>query len=471
MFVAPLPDVTVQFNQPVDRASAEASFALGPKGAADGVAGSFQWPDDRTLIFRPAQPLPLQTAFEAVVKAGVKSLGAAATMATEMRWTFTTVGVPRVVATEPADGDQHASSGQVRITFSNPMDQPSVESAITVIPKPGDTPYFYWDPGQFMLSMSLSMTPSTAYRVILTTDARDRYGQPLAQGLDLSFVTDQVQPGFRIFRTSRSGTFNAYLDPRVMLSSWNLGQLDLQLYSVDRADLITAESGFNPQGYHPPATGLLRTWSESIQDPPLNLPVTTATRLAADGATLPEGVYFLRVTAPQAARGFDDMFFVVSSANVVTKWTQRDLLLWIVDMSTGAPLAGLPIQVLDRSANAVAAATTDQDGLARVDVPGSMDSDLYRGYYVWAQVDGRTVLAGTSLERRHRALELPEQHQLPVQAARTGRLRVHRPPHLPAGRDRLLQGRCALRRRRQLLRCPRGRSHAPCARRPGAPGR
>jgi hypothetical protein len=279
MFVAPQPDITVQFNQPVDHTSAEASFSLAPSGDPNPVAGSFQWPDDHTFVFRPVQVLPLGTVFEAVVKPGTLALGASATMTQEKRWTFTTVGAPRVVSTEPANGNQNAGGGFVSITFSNPMDQESVETNLTVIPSPDDVPFFSWNSDGLTLFMSISTTPSTPYRVLVSTDAMDRYGQHLAEGLDLNFVTDRIQPSYNIFRSYHAGTFNAYLDPKLMVSSTNLDGLDFQLYSVDAQSLIVNEAKGN--GYSPPSSGLLRTWTETIQIRSNKAVVTTTTAAAA----------------------------------------------------------------------------------------------------------------------------------------------------------------------------------------------
>jgi hypothetical protein len=377
----------------VDHTSAEASFSLAPSGDPNPVAGSFQWPDDHTFVFRPVQVLPLGTVFEAAVKPGTIALGASATMTQEKRWSFTTVGVPRVVSTEPADGNQNAGGGFVSITFSNPMDQESVETNLTVIPSADDVPFFSWNPDGLTLFMSISSTPSTAYRVLLSTDAMDRYGQHLAEALDLNFVTDRIQPSYNIFRSYHAGTFNAYLDPKLMVSSTNLDRLDFQLYSVDAQSLIVYEAKGN--GYSPPSSGLLRTWTETIQDPPLNKAVVTTTRLAAAGSALAEGVYFLRLTSPASTRTADDMFFIVSSVNVVTKWTQHDVLVWLVDMNSGAPLANQTLQLLDRGGSPVRTVTTGADGVARTDLPSSPEDYYTSGWYVWLQAGGRTALAGT----------------------------------------------------------------------------
>jgi uncharacterized protein YfaS (alpha-2-macroglobulin family) len=393
MFVAPQPDVTVQFNQPVDHALAEASFTLTPSGGSP-VAGSFRWVNDTTFVFTSTESLPLQTRLEAQVSPGAKALGASATMTSEKRWSFTTIGVPRVLRTNPENGNQQASGGGVQIIFSNPMDHKSVEDHVTATPAPKDPPLFSWNPDDLAVYVSFSTTASSPYRVQLSTAAVDRYGQPLAEALDLSYVTAKIQPGFFILRTGRAGTFNAYLDSKIMVSSTNLDRLDLQLYSSDDTSLISHEN--KGTQYAPSGSSLIRSWSETIQDPPLNQPAITTTRLAAAGASLAEGVYFLRVTSPSVTYpGGGDLFFVVSSVNVVTKWTQHDVLVWLVDLQTGAPLSNQTFDLLDKNGTSVHSATTDAQGIARADLPTSFDY-YSSGAYVWFQSGGRTVLAGTN---------------------------------------------------------------------------
>ncbi len=393
-FVGPEEEIKVGFNQPVDRPSAEAGFSLVPQGTTNPVAGSFEWLDDRTFVFHQAQPLALATTFEAAVRAGVRALDATAATAEDVRWTFTSIGLPHVASTDPENGNQHAQRNGVRITFTNPMDQKSVEDHIVISPKPDSDPYMSWEATGLNLYLGFDMKPSAVYRVTLSTDARDRYGQPLVEPLDLSFVTERMQPGFSIFRSSRSGTFNVYLDPTIFVSSWNLERLDFELYRIDRNGLIATER--EPyRSYTPPPTGLVRKWSESVENPPLDQPTLTSTRLAQEDSKLPEGVYFLRVSAP-GTDGYDEMAIVVSSVNVASKWTRDDLLTWLVDMSTGEPIAGLPFQVLDSAANVVASGTTDTDGLAHIKVPEPPQGNYWSGYYLSAEQGGRTILAGTA---------------------------------------------------------------------------
>ena len=392
-FVAPVPEIKVGFNQPIDHASAEAAFSIVPDGAAARVVGVFEWTDDRTFLFHPSRPLALATTFAAVVRAGVTAPGISAATAENVGWRFTTIGVPHVASTDPANGSANANRYGVTITFSNPMDHDSVEKHIAVEPKPETDPYMSWDAGDLSVRIGFQMPPSASYRVTLTTDAQDRYGQHLAEPLDLRFTTERRQPGFNIFRSSTSGTYDAYLDPVIGAASSNLDQLDFALYRLTREDLIAVERG-GGQSLNPPDIDLIRKWSEPIAHPVLDQPVTTTTRLAAPGAHLGEGIYVIRVSAAGTS-GIETMPIVVSSANVITKWTASDLLLWMVDMQTGAPLSGVPFDVLNQGAATVASGTTDSNGIAKISVPDP-GNGYYPGYYVSAESGGRIMLSGTN---------------------------------------------------------------------------
>jgi len=390
-FVAPLPEIKVGFNQPVDHASAQAAFGIVAQPSRAPVAGSVEWTDDRTFLFHPARSLALDTTFEATVRAGVKTPDGAAATADDVRWTFSTVGVPRVAQTTPPNGSQSANRYGVNITFTNPMDHDSVEKHIAIEPKPDTDPYFNWSFDDLTLNIGFAMQPSSPYRVTLTTDAADRYFQRLAGPLDLRFVTEKLQPGFSLFRSSMSGTFDAYLDPKVGVSAWNIDRVDFALYSIKREDLIRAEHG-DPSVV--PSGPAMRTWSEPIANPPLDQPVVVMTRLAAAGEKLPEGVYVLQVTAP-GTMASEMMPLVISSVNVVTKWTRHDVLVWMVDMQSGAAIAGMPFDVLNQNGGVVVSGTTDGDGVARVDAEAPADGNVYPGYYVAGQSSGRVVLSGT----------------------------------------------------------------------------
>ncbi len=389
-FVHPQPDVKVSFNQPVDRASAQAAFALAPQAGGAPIPGTFLWSDDRTFVFQPAR-LALDTAYVARVRAGVKSPDGVGSTDRDAVSVFTTVGVPRVDSTTPPHGDQNAERYGLTIRFTNPMDHKSVEDRVAIEPKPASDPYFNWWSDDTSLNIGIPFAPSSPYRVTIAAGAVDRYGQQLAAPLDLRFVTKKVDPQFSLFRSAQIGTYDAYLDPKVGFSATNLGHVDFKLYAATRGDVIQWGSGLAPGAA--PAGQLIRTWGEDIANPPLDQPVVVMTRLAETGRRLPEGTYVLIATAPGTTSS-ETMPFVVSSVNVVTKWTQRDLLVWMVDMQSGASIAGVQFDVLDKFGSVAAGGTTDSDGVARVTLEVTAEN-YYPGYFVASQMGGPVFLSGT----------------------------------------------------------------------------
>ncbi|HWQ27505.1 MAG TPA: MG2 domain-containing protein, partial [Dehalococcoidia bacterium] len=199
-----------------------------------------------------------------------------------------------------------------------------------------------------------------------------------------------------VYRPSQSGVFNAYLDPTVMVTTWNVGRVDFELFRIDRKELIRSERSDLSVPYQPPVGSLIRLWSETIANPPLDEPVVTPTRLAEPGARLPQGVYYLRVSAPgvHSPSGFA---FVVSSANVTVKWTDREALVWAVDLRSGAPLVAVPLDVLDRDGRVIASGVTRDDGVARIPLADVTVSNqpFGNGYYISAETPNMTLLAGS----------------------------------------------------------------------------
>ena len=86
--VAASAGVSVTFDEPMDRPSAEAAFSLtGPDGAP--VGGSFSW-SGSTMTFRPSTPLDEGTTYQAALAAGARDL-AGNELATGRTWSFRTV--------------------------------------------------------------------------------------------------------------------------------------------------------------------------------------------------------------------------------------------------------------------------------------------------------------------------------------------------------------------------------------------
>lgn len=398
-YVGPNEGIEVTFNQPMDRASAEAHFSLVVDSTGVPVAGIFSWTDDTTFVFQPSQPLALSTRYEATVAAGAAALGKPeATTTSDFAWRFTTVGLPGISTTSPYNGATQVEIWGVDITFVGPMDEESVEENIVISPAPEDEDqvYSYWDVSSARLHLYFPMDYSMSYSITIPAGVEDRYGQALASDFVLTFTTAARKPGLSILKAGNVGTFDAYGQPQLTVHSWNVSRLDFALYSIDRQKLLYL--AWNYDAFHsflPPADSVVRSWSQEVPDAPLNETVVTATALALeDGGRLEPGYYFLRVLPANGGTGAGDrILLVVSKTHLLVKRADTQVMVWAVDMASGDALAGLPVAVYDKSSRRLAGGQTDDEGVFLGSVSDTLD--YWETLYVAADRPGDVSLAST----------------------------------------------------------------------------
>lgn len=127
--------ITVIFNRPVvplgmveDAATLPQPLTLEPA-----VEGQGEWLNTAIFVFRPAVSFSGGTTYTATVPAGLTAVNGAV-LAEPVSWQFT-VSAPQVVTTDPQDFTaQRLPEDDVRITFNQPMDRPSVEASFLLAP-------------------------------------------------------------------------------------------------------------------------------------------------------------------------------------------------------------------------------------------------------------------------------------------------------------------------------------------------
>src|SRR5262249_15052177 len=117
--------ITLQFNQPIAEASARSAFHLRGGDGSD-VSGSLQVLGE-TLIFTPSQPLAFDKSYTVEAAAGLGGSAGGAGLASDFRSTFRSVPLPRIVGTQPVDGDRHAQPyTDFTLFFNAPIDPATV---------------------------------------------------------------------------------------------------------------------------------------------------------------------------------------------------------------------------------------------------------------------------------------------------------------------------------------------------------
>src|SRR5207237_2070227 len=165
----------------VDHQSAQAAFSVVPK-----LSGSFSW-SGATMIFTPADRLPLETSFSVRLHGQIRDMAGNAT-GSAGPFGFRTVGGPTIVATQPADQARDVPiDTRIQLTFSTLMDTASVQGALQVVPNTQVD--LRWSGQRLAIVPRAPLLPGRDYAVLLGSGAHDQAGTALSAALRLSFTT------------------------------------------------------------------------------------------------------------------------------------------------------------------------------------------------------------------------------------------------------------------------------------------
>ena len=263
--------VSVTFNQPMDRSSVEAAFSfveadMGP------VRGTFEWSDDSTVFtFVPDERLPLGGFFQVQVDADIaRAANGAAPLESSVFWGFATVGPPRIVRTDPADGEVDvAPGGAFRIFFATPMDRETLQDKVTIDPAPEGEVDSYYSTYDNRYTLAFPLQPSTAYTITIAPGMADVYGNTIDEEMVIDFTTRAYNPSVSLTVPGRVGVYSAYAPlTRVFATHRNVSELDLTLYrlSLPMLQSITGPDSYSFwQTYTPSAERQLRHWTVPVQ--------------------------------------------------------------------------------------------------------------------------------------------------------------------------------------------------------------
>ncbi len=367
--------IRVQFNQPIDPASAQAAFTLQRDNLLGGTVRGAVTVEGDTLIFTPTQSLTFDATYTARLEAGVTSTAGGQGMPQSFTWQFTTVPLPRIVETYPEDGERDARPHtEFRIVFNAPIDPTTVMPNLTVSPPISPTEvYTYYAEYNNTFILYFGAQPSTDYVVTIDAGIADPYGNTIPRGMTVRFRTGPLSPSYQLRIPDFVGTYDANLPARLVLAHLNLNRVDLRLYRLPIGALTESPWRWHSPDRQPPQDALLREWEMRLESP-LNKQqhVSIALTDASDGRLAP-GVYLLEVEAPQLSReqGWRSQrhILVVSEINLTLKAGPEDGLVWATDLATGAPMSGLALSVVEIDGRRHETVVTDADGVARFDLP------------------------------------------------------------------------------------------------------
>lgn len=426
-FVRPTADATnvglrepvrIAFTQKMDRASVEAAFAVEPA-----VSGSFTWNDaddlrapeqmeqqprpigempqpvvGDVLRWTPTEPYARDAQYAVVVRTGARAETGAA-LPSEFRSSFRTIPVPAVVSTEPAAGVVDAETGGFSIRFSAPV------SPATILPNLRFTPavsltnvYSYYDAYSNQFNLNLELRPSTAYQVDISAGIVDDFGVAIAAPASFKFTTRALLP-FIGFRTDGLvGTYNAAAPTELFAMYRNVTDVSFELVRLTSRQFYEFTGGPNSydalRAFAPAEDTVVRSW-KFISEAGLNETALQKIALSEDGGALAPGIYMLtaraeEVTALDPEAPPARQILVVTNRHVALKRAEKHALVWVTDLSSGAPAADAEVVLHGRNFDELGRGVTEADGAtggqALIDLPAS--APLFDSVYAFVDEGG-----------------------------------------------------------------------------------
>jgi uncharacterized protein YfaS (alpha-2-macroglobulin family) len=369
--------ISITFNMEMERSSTEAAFAL-REGAEDGPAipGRFEW-ISRTLVFRPAQPLKMETRYFVRLEARAAA-PSGATLEGPLAWAFTTPAYPRLrsASLSPEGPNRLRTDSSIELRFSSGLIRPE-----TIWPNLRFDPPISvtrvvtsWNPGSGEFTLYADWKPGTAYTLTVGPGIEDRYGNRLDRQHVFTFTVDHLDPlaylniGSPYTPIALVGT---YTGTTAFLSTRNLDRVDLTLARLSLASFITMTQ--NPEAvsrYIAPPSQVFARWTFTVPEVITDVIMLNRIPLAGPGQpTLPTGLYHLRLDAPVSLQDRPARYLIAATdLHVAIKVAPQEALVWVTDLASGRPVPGVPVQlfeVVEERLEARGSGTTDADGIVR----------------------------------------------------------------------------------------------------------
>ena len=200
--VDPSSSITVIFNHPVVPLgiAEEQSKLPQPLNFSPEVPGAGEWVNSSVYVFQPEELLKSGTSYQVQIDAGLTDTNGNS-LEDNFQWQFTTMG-PVITNYALKDGIQYpqeevkevALDQAFVVSFSMPMDQKSVEAALTLIDRETRDAFpvnFEWDETSTTLTISPEKKFKLAgfYELSISTQARAEDGGFIREGMTILFET------------------------------------------------------------------------------------------------------------------------------------------------------------------------------------------------------------------------------------------------------------------------------------------
>ncbi len=346
--------------------------------------------DARAVAFRAAAELPPDTDLSISIGPGTPSAEGPLTSDSPTTYTASTFGNLRIVDTECAYGGDCEPGSPFHVRFSNPLDPAAfLADQISVEPSiPGLRVNVFGD----TIELVGATTGRTTYTVGLSGDLRDVFGQTLGEDAVVDFKVGSARPTLIGLQREWVTVDPSADEPSVSVTTVNHDAVRVIAWAVSPADLDAfrtyLESQWSDEAAEPP-----ESWSvvlddefeiDNRPDAFVETPIDLSFAFNQAGSQL-----VVRIEPTRTFSSNDDDYWrnrpTISWVQSTTLgidaiFDDEQLLIWTTDLTTGEPVAGVPVELIGDGR----IATTNDEGVAELEIGESGVNGL------WARDGDRT---------------------------------------------------------------------------------
>ena len=350
--------VRVAFSTPMDPEATGSAFSLVAE-TGEPVPGAITWEDEGALlIFTPMHNLTLGTRYTARVDERARAL-TGALLESPLLWEFETVPYPDIVSLTPNDGARGVETYEsLRITFQGAISETDILPYVHITPTAhAEDIYTYWYWNDNIFNLSWDKEPRTEYCVTISPGIHDRYGNEIQETTESCFTTGDLQSLFSPATSMNFVTLDTAETPLIYFLARNIGRTSFYLAELQEENFFTSDPGGTS----------LRKWDATFKSTP-NKTRITPVQLTRRGGPLDTGYYNLSWTAPGKSGWRTGLRIAVVDRHLTLKLAAEEAVVWVTDLRSGEPVTNTEVHLLSSNATLLAAATTDDDGIARIPI-------------------------------------------------------------------------------------------------------
>lgn len=344
------PRIVLDFNQPVEAAEVQRLASIDVEGKLVGftVEPSKEKEPNRVVLV-PKADFPRNSKISVKIPTGLHAIGGDVPSPHEKSFSFNTYG-PLTAAVRCGWSECLPESG-LTLEFSNPVKLGTLKPRVTIDPAQALTwPDWYSDAEESpSFGVSLQSKPRTRYQVAIAPGLTDIYGQPLQGPVTFTFTTGDYWESLAI------GVEGEILQPGAVralpIRSRNVADYTVELGAADPALVIAFQErpwdvgldNWRPSVRSRVKPGVTNRFNDHLLD--LLAPLSKTNQGQARGAVLAHTQYESRNGYPSTER----KLIQVTDLALTAKLSKLGSLVWVTRLSTGAPVVGAGVEVLEGS--------------------------------------------------------------------------------------------------------------------------